>query len=89
MTTIPDDARSHIDDLAAFVTASPSSYHAAAEARRRLEESGFVPLVEHDEWALTPGGKYVVVREGSVIAFVLPGEVTATTPFQIVGAHTD
>jgi len=89
VTTIPDDARTHIDDLAAFVAASPSSYHAAAEARTRLEEAGFVPLAEQDEWALAPGGKYVVVREGSVIAFVLPGEVTATTPFQIVGAHTD
>ncbi|MGO3829840.1 MAG: M18 family aminopeptidase, partial [Microbacterium gubbeenense] len=87
--TIPDDARAHIDDLAAFVEASPSSYHAAAEARRRLEQAGFANLREHDAWNLAPGGKYVCVREGSVIAFVLPGEVTATTPFQIVGAHTD
>lgn len=89
MTTIPDDARNHIDDLAAFVTASPSSYHASAEARNRLEQAGFTPLAEHEEWDLAPGGKYVIVREGSVIAFVLPAAVTATTPFQIVGAHTD
>ena len=30
------DARAHIDDLAAFITASPSSFHAAAEVGRRL-----------------------------------------------------
>lgn len=89
MTTIPAEARAHIDDLAAFVQASPSSYHAADEVRRRLVESGFTALAEADAWDLAPGGRYVVVREGSVIAFALPAEVTATTPFQIVGAHTD
>jgi aspartyl aminopeptidase len=89
VTTIPAEARTHIDDLAAFVQASPSSYHAAGEARRRLVENGFTALAEADAWDLAPGGRYVVVREGSVIAFVLPETVTATTPFQIVGAHTD
>lgn len=89
MTTIPEDARTHIDDLASFVEASPSSYHAADEARRRLEQAGFAPLAEGDAWDLAPGGRYVVVREGSVIAFALPASVSATTPFQIVGAHTD
>ena len=89
MTTIPTEARAHIDDLAAFVQASPSSYHAADEASRRLVETGFVPLAEADAWELAPGGRYVVVREGSVIAFALPDTVEATTPFQIVGAHTD
>ena len=89
MTTIPEDARTHIADLASFVEASPSSYHAADEARRRLEQAGFATLAEGDAWELAPGGRYVVVREGSVIAFALPGSVSATTPFQIVGAHTD
>src|SRR5690606_11243777 len=77
------------DDLAAFVQASPSSYHAAREAARRLEEGGFAPLDERERWDLAPGGRYVVVREGSVIAFALPADVTATPPFAIVGAHTD
>jgi len=34
-----DDA--YTDSLIDFVTASPSSYHAAAEVARRLEEAGF------------------------------------------------
>ena len=35
-------ALDHAADLAAFVIASPSSFHAAAEGARRLAEAGFV-----------------------------------------------
>ncbi|GAA3646612.1 M18 family aminopeptidase [Microbacterium marinilacus] len=86
---VPADARAHIDDLAAFVTASPSSYHAAAEAARRAEEAGYTRLTEGDPWELAGGGRYVVVRDGSVVAFALPEDTGPTTPFTIVGAHTD
>ncbi len=78
----------HIDDLAEFVRASPSSFHAADEAGRRLVDSGFTELAEHDEWPGEPG-RYVVARDGAVIAWVVPAGVRATTPFRIVGAHTD
>ncbi|MDN3309361.1 M18 family aminopeptidase [Microbacterium oryzae] len=87
--TVPTAARAHIDDLAAFVSASPSSYHAADEAARRLVTEGFIRLSEAEAWDIAPGGRYVVVRDGSVIAFVVPHGATATTPFAIVGAHTD
>lgn len=86
---IPAEARTHIDDLAAFVTASPSSYHAADESFRRLVDAGFTALDEAEAWRIEPGGRYVVLREGSVIAFALPDGAGATTPFSIVGAHTD
>lgn len=86
---VPADARDHIQDLAAFVTASPSSYHAAAEAARRAEDAGYERLAETDAWSVVPGGRYVVVRDGSVVAFALPEDAGAVTPFTIVGAHTD
>ncbi len=86
---MPAEARAHIDDLAAFVAASPSSYHAAAEAARRLTESGFSPLDEAGAWEIMPGGRYLVVRDGSIVAFAVPEGATALTPFAIVGAHTD
>lgn len=77
----------HIDDLAAFISASPSSYHAAAEIARRLGEAGFDRLEETDPW---PGaGRHLVVRDGAVIAWVAPEGATATTPMRILGAHTD
>ncbi len=43
-------AREHAEDLAAFVTASPSSFHAAAETARRLRAAGFVEQHEDEAW---------------------------------------
>ncbi|UOE45809.1 M18 family aminopeptidase [Agromyces larvae] len=75
-------------DFAAFVTASPSSYHAAAEVARRLEAAGFSRLAEHDAWPSGPGRRFVV-RDGAVIAWVEPDGAGAVTPFRLLGAHTD
>ncbi|MCA5892146.1 M18 family aminopeptidase [Isoptericola sp. NEAU-Y5] len=88
-TPIPEAARAHAEDLGAFVTASPSSYHAAAEISRRAQAAGFVPLDEAAAWDVAPGGRYVVVRDGAAIAVVVPPSAGATTPFTILGTHTD
>jgi len=82
------DVDAYIEDFTAFVTASPSSYHAAEEVARRLEEAGFDRLDERDAWPSHPGRR-VVVRDGAVIAWVQPDGADATTPFRILGAHTD
>ena len=86
---VPEAARAHAEDLGAFVTASPSSYHAAAEIARRTQAAGFTRLDEADAWDLAPGGRYVVVRDGAAIAVVVPPSAGATTPFTILGTHTD
>ncbi len=94
----------YIEDFTRFIQASPSSYHAAAEVARRLEEAGFSGLDEAAAWptpaadaagvaagsadAVAPG-RYFVVRDGAVIAWVQPAESGPTTPFRILGAHTD
>ena len=83
------DALTHADDLAAFVAASPSSYHAAAEVARRLTDAGFTPLAETDEWPHQPGGRFLVVRDGAVLAWVVPAGADAATPVRIFGAHSD
>ncbi|MGC3994176.1 MAG: M18 family aminopeptidase [Propionicimonas sp.] len=77
----------HIHDLAAFVSASPSSYHAAAEVARRLDEAGFTVQRETDPWEA--GGARYVVRDGAVIAWRSPDAVAGPVGFRIVGAHTD
>lgn len=82
------DTATHIDDFAAFIRESPSSYHAAAETRRRLIDGGFTALDEADEWPREPG-RYVVVRDGAVIAWVVPEGSTALSAFRVLGAHTD
>ncbi|MFI2293545.1 M18 family aminopeptidase [Isoptericola sp. NPDC019571] len=86
---VPAAARAHTEDLGAFVSASPSSYHAAREVARRAEDAGFVRLDETAAWDVVPGGRYVVVRDGSAIAVAVPPTAGATTPFSILGTHTD
>jgi aspartyl aminopeptidase len=85
------DATGHIDDLGSFISASPSSYHAAAEVARRLGEAGYTTLDEAADWReiVRPGTRLVLVRDGAVIALALPGDAGPATAFRILGAHTD
>ncbi|MFP8942728.1 M18 family aminopeptidase [Streptomyces fenghuangensis] len=80
--------RGHTDDLASFLAASPTPYHAVANAAERLEEAGFRRLEETDAWDGGGGGRYVL-RGGAIIAWYVPEGATPATPFRIVGAHTD
>jgi aspartyl aminopeptidase len=82
-------ALAHASDLADFVAASPSSYHAAEEVARRLQQAGFARLDEADAWPTQAGGRFVVVRDGAAIGWVVPSDATATTPVHVLGAHTD
>ena len=79
---------SHIGDLAAFIAASPSSFHAAEESARRLEAAGFHRLDETAAWP-TDAGRRFVVRDGAVIGWVQPDGAAGEIPFRIVGTHTD
>jgi aspartyl aminopeptidase len=80
--------RGHTDDLMSFLSASPTPYHAVANAAARLEKAGFRQVAETDAWDGTTGGKYVL-RGGAIIAWYVPEGAAAHTPFRIVGAHTD
>lgn len=80
--------RGHTDDLMSFLTASPSPYHAVANAAERLEKAGFRQVAETDAWDGTAGGKYVL-RGGAIVAWYVPEGAAPHTPYRIVGAHTD
>jgi len=82
-------ALAHAGDLADFVAASPSSFHAAAEAARRLESAGFARLDETEAWPAPAGGRFFVVRDGAVIAWAVPASASASTAVRIFGAHSD
>lgn len=86
--THTDPIEQHTDDLAAFIGASPSSYHAAAQAAARLDDAGFTRLDEREDWTPAPERGYVV-RDGAVVAWAAPADATGDTPYRIVGAHTD
>lgn len=77
-------------DLVDFLNASPTPWHAVAEARRRLEAAGYREISEGDAWKLGPGDKVFVVRAGSTIAaFELGTDPVETGGFHLIGAHTD
>ncbi|MFD3927295.1 M18 family aminopeptidase [Streptomyces sp. NPDC058614] len=80
--------RGHTDDLMPFLAASPTPYHAVANAAERLEKAGFRQVAETDAWEGTSGGKYVL-RGGALVAWYVPEGAEPHTPFRIVGAHTD
>lgn len=81
-------ALDHVADLAAFIKASPSSHHAAAEGARRLAAAGFAEQQESDDWNCEPGRHYLV-RDGALIAWRVPDSARSLTPFRILGSHTD
>ncbi|MBM9468305.1 M18 family aminopeptidase [Nakamurella leprariae] len=98
MTTAPaagqdDLERAGLADLAAFLRASPGPFHAVAEAATRLRAEGFTehrwprPGAPGDD-PLRPGGHWLV-RDGALIAWVVPAGATAGAPLRIFAAHTD
>ena len=85
----PDSSpRRHLDDLADFLSASPSPYHAVSEASRRLSDAGFRPVNEADAWPSTPGSWYLQ-RGGALVAWSTAGAHRPSAGFRLIGAHTD
>ena len=85
------DTVSEATGLCAFVDASPSPFHACAEAGRQLETAGFSLLAETDAFPTEPGRRYLI-RGGALIAWSTEADGSspaAATPFRVVGAHTD
>ncbi len=91
--------------LLEFIDASPSPFHAVAEASSRLRAEGASELFDYqDNWNLESGKLYYCIRHAtSLLAFKCPdpksiprgkgqqkSQGLKTKPdFQIIGAHTD
>lgn len=76
------------DGFRAFLAQAPTSYHTAAAVAARLRAAEFEQLDERDEWPRRPG-RYVLVRDGAVVAWVVPAAAGPTSPVHVLGAHTD
>jgi len=73
--------------LMAYLAASPSPYHAVANAAARLREAGFQALDARDDW---PGAATAYVAQGgALVAWRRLPDAPPEQPFRIVGAHTD
>ena len=88
-TAILRDDDAYTDSLIDFVTASPSSYHAAAEVARRLEAAGFTGADETVTWQEDLPRRGYVIRDGAIAAWALPETLSPGAGLRIVGAHTD
>ena len=73
--------------LFSFIEESPTCFHAVENARKALEQAGFLPLLEGQAWQLEPGkGYYVTRNQSSLMAFRVPETITG---FMVGAAHTD
>ena len=71
-----------------FIERSPVCFAAVCEAGKMLDANGYVRLSFQNEWALAPGGKYYVTRNGSsLIAFTVPEDPQPC--FMIAASHSD
>lgn len=70
-----------------FLHQSSTPFHAIENAKSMLEEHGFCRLSETEDWILSEGGKYYVVRAGAMIAFTV-GSLNDFS-YKIVASHTD
>lgn len=76
-------------DLIAFLQASPSPFHAVAEAARRLDEVGFTSVREVDAWPAVATRHYTT-RGASLVAWSGDtGAAAAGAGFRVIAAHTD
>ena len=74
--------------LITFLDESYTAYHACENAKRALEEDGFIQLFENHDWALCEGGKYFVMRGGSSLIAFTVGALDEFS-YKIVATHTD
>ena len=81
--------RSLTDDLLSFLAASPTPYHAVANAAARLDAAGFRQLRQTAAWDDAGAGGFYVIRGAALIAWYVPEGAAAHTGFRILGAHTD
>jgi aspartyl aminopeptidase len=77
-----------ITDLLSFLNHSPTAWHAVDECIQRLNEKGFQPLKEEDQWILQPGQSYYVNRNGSSLcAFIVSSSIPKR--IHLLASHTD
>lgn len=74
--------------LLSFIKDHPTNYHVIAGQAKLLENAGYERLCEKNEWQLSAGGKYFVVRnDSSICAFRIPeGDFDG---FNICASHSD
>lgn len=76
------------DRLVDYLARATSPFHACAATAAALTAAGFTQLAEDAAWPTT-GGRYFLVRGGTLAAWSTAHDPSPTTGFRVVGAHTD
>lgn len=78
-------------ELGEFICESPTSYHAVAAIRKRLDNAAFIYLPENTDWTdvIKPGHGYYTVRNNSSVIAWRVGSELDSYHFQIAAAHDD
>ena len=77
-----------LDDLVAFLSASPSPWHVVGTAAQRLAAAGFASVdLTVPETEMPARG--VAVRGAALVAWRRGDSADARSPLRLVGAHTD
>ena len=74
-------------NLTEFLKDSLTAYHVCDNLKAALAENGFLQLYETSDWNVSEGGKYYIVRGGSIIAFTV--DSLDDVSYKIVASHTD
>lgn len=78
----------HTKAFVDFLNASHSEFHAVAALEKQLREADYRKLSEGEDWDLTPGGKYYLIRGGNaLVAFRVPVQTPGC--FMISASHSD
>ena len=77
-----------LDDLIAYLDASPSHWHATISSAARLVAAGFRELRVNDAWTDVPAQGFVV-RGAALVGWSHSENAGGSAPLRIVGAHTD
>lgn len=72
-----------------FINNSHTTFQAVDEAKKMLDEAGFIELDFINKWNLVKGSNYYIIKsDGSIIAFKL-GKNIASPSIHIVASHND
>lgn len=80
----------YTERLLSFVNSAPTAFHAVATIRERFLAHGFIELHEHQQWQLTRGQRYFIIRDsGAIVAFILGNSDEPGHGFRMIAAHSD
>jgi aspartyl aminopeptidase len=77
-----------LDDLIAFLAASPSPWHVVSTAAEQLMSAGFEPADLGLVWTDVPARGFVI-RGAALVAWNRGASANPSSPLRLVGAHTD